>query len=100
MKFRSLCGNGHTPDVNSLRHCLNAAVKRLSACCGSENAPIGAAKPEFFYLGFQTGHWAKLISRLDSAAEPVIGPARGRTRWRRPGMTPKGCAHHVSSIRG
>ncbi len=26
--------------------------------------------------------------RLDSGftAEPVIGPARGRTRWRRPGM--------------
>src|SRR5215475_13038815 len=22
------------------------------------------------------------------AAEPVIGPAEGRTRWRRPGMTP------------
>jgi hypothetical protein len=41
-----------------------------------------------------------LIGCPDSefAAEPVIGPAKGRTRWRRPGMTPKGCAHRVSSI--
>jgi hypothetical protein len=42
------------------------------------------------------------IGRLDSgfAAEPVIGPAKGRTRWRRPGMTPKGCAQHASSVTG
>jgi hypothetical protein len=91
----------------SLRHCLNAAVKRVSACCGSENSSVGAAKPDFFIWVFRPGIGleqleSKLLGKMCQVfaashsgftAEPVIGPAKGRTRWRRPGMTPKGCAH-------